>query len=323
MSIFSRNHIACSHNFILIKLCLQVIVQEIFQKVHASFQVYFLWEVQKSIVFLSHVLRVLIQQTLVCMKYVCYLLLLIVSSTLLATLPVVTSKPRGMSKEDWEHLSSLSFGLIMFASPAAKDAPSLPDLINASDLDGDIFLTIWHPVMLQEVGNLRPGRALNEGPTLLSKFNLDENVLLISDNGHEEAEEAVICLQYADGLHYDIYCEGRSVPNVHEGRLKKMPNAQQAQISQSIVAIKGNQVLLSPEKTTTVAKMRASDPYLLAQYVLENNLMKQKRWKWCKKYVTAKKIVHVSDVDIANAMATVLWDGDEETGKHLCDSKFF
>ena len=273
--------------------------------------------------FLSLVLRVPTQQTLVRIKYVCYLLLLIVSSTISATLPVVTSKPRGMSKEDWEHLSSLPFGLIVFASPVAKDAPSLPDLINASDLDGDIFLTIWHPEMLHEVGNLCPGRALKEGPIVLSKFNMDETVLLSSENGQEEA---VICLQYADGLHYDIYCGGRFVPDVHERRLQSLPNAHPASVSKNVVAIKGNQVLLlygDEEKTTTVAKMRASNPYLLAQYVFENNLMRQKRWKWCEKYVTPKAIVHVSDVDIANAMATVLWDGDEETGKHLCDSKFF
>ncbi|GFH62003.1 hypothetical protein CTEN210_18479 [Chaetoceros tenuissimus] len=237
-----------------------------------------------------------------------------VHATDFATLPVVTSKPRGMSKEDWEHLSSLPFGLLMFASPADKYAPSLPDLINASDLDGDIFLTIWHDDILHEVGNLRPGRAITQGPITLSKFKLDENVLYSSKNG--EQEEALIGLLYADGIHYDIFCRGKLISNVHETRLKSLPQAKSSHINVKIIAIKGTQVSLlcgDEEQTSTVTKLRASDPYLLAQYIFENNLIKQKRWKWCEKYVTPKKIVKVHRIDVANAMATVLWDGDEET----------
>ena len=221
-----------------------------------------------------------------------------------------------MSKEDWEHLSSLPFGLIMFASPATADALSLPDLINASDLDGDIFLTIWHEEILNEVGNLRPGREMTQGPIVLSKFNLDETVLFSSQNG--EQEEAIICLLHADGIHYDIYCQGRRIPNVHESRLLSLIQGKTRQVHIKIIAIKGSQVsLLHGEnvETTTVADLRASDPYALAQYVYENNLEKQKGWKWCQKYVTPKEIVQVYDIDIANAMATVLYDGDEETGK--------
>lgn len=186
-----------------------------------------------------------------------------------ATLPVVTSKPQGMSKEDWEHLSSLPFGLIMFASPKDRDAPSLPDLINASDLDGDIFLTIWHEDILHEVGHLRPGRKIDESPAVLSKFKLDEKVLYSSQN--EEQEEAVIGLLHADGTHYDIFCQGARIQNVCETQLQSSSEVKTSE-KIKIIAIKGNQILLQSgdkEKTTSVAKLRASDPYLLAQYVFE------------------------------------------------------
>jgi len=43
----------------------------------------------------------------------------------LATVRVVTTRPTGMNKEDWEHLSSFALGVIMFASPRNEQAKTL------------------------------------------------------------------------------------------------------------------------------------------------------------------------------------------------------
>ena len=61
----------------------------------------------------------------------------------MAILPMVSSKASKMSLSDWENLCSMPFGAIMFASPLDPMAKSLPEQINKSDLDGDLFCTIW------------------------------------------------------------------------------------------------------------------------------------------------------------------------------------
>ena len=56
-----------------------------------------------------------------------------------------------MKRKDWEHLCSLSLGMIVFASPKNPKAKSLPALINKADIDGNRifsfgtkkFLIVW------------------------------------------------------------------------------------------------------------------------------------------------------------------------------------
>ena len=59
-----------------------------------------------------------------------------------------------MNKKDWEHLSSLPLGTIVFASPKDPKAKSLPALINKSDLDGDRIFVFWDQEIINCVGDM-------------------------------------------------------------------------------------------------------------------------------------------------------------------------
>ena len=61
-----------------------------------------------------------------------------------------------MNKKDWEHLSSLPLGTIVFASPKDPKAKSLPALINKYDLDGDRIFVFWDQNNLNCVGDMPP-----------------------------------------------------------------------------------------------------------------------------------------------------------------------
>ena len=58
-------------------------------------------------------------------------------------LPLLSRKPQNMTLQDWKYLCSLSFGVVMFGSPANAHKKSLPEMINNSDLDRDNFCVIW------------------------------------------------------------------------------------------------------------------------------------------------------------------------------------
>ena len=61
---------------------------------------------------------------------------------------VVTSKPSGMSLENWNFLEGLSFGSVIFANPKPGEAP-LPVMIADGDLDGDLYFICWHQNVLE------------------------------------------------------------------------------------------------------------------------------------------------------------------------------
>ena len=61
-----------------------------------------------------------------------------------------------MKRKDWVHLSSLSLGMIVFASPKDLKAKSLPALINTSELDGDSIFVLWYQEILDCVGDMPP-----------------------------------------------------------------------------------------------------------------------------------------------------------------------
>ena len=59
-------------------------------------------------------------------------------------------------RKDWEHLSSLSLGTIVFASPKGSKAKSLPALIKKADLDGNRIFVLWDQEILNCVGDIPP-----------------------------------------------------------------------------------------------------------------------------------------------------------------------
>ena len=65
-------------------------------------------------------------------------------------LPLVTSKPEGMADTDWQFLSSLPFGAIIFGNALPGEA-SLPSKIARGDLDGDNYFICWNSEMIGQI----------------------------------------------------------------------------------------------------------------------------------------------------------------------------
>ena len=59
-------------------------------------------------------------------------------------LEVVRSKPPQMTSDNWKHLCSLRFGIVVFPRPL-EGMPSLPYQVGEGDLDGDLVreLSCW------------------------------------------------------------------------------------------------------------------------------------------------------------------------------------
>ena len=62
-------------------------------------------------------------------------------------LKTVTSKPKGMSDNDWDFLISMPYGLIVFG-PSQKST-SLPVQVADGDLDGDLYHILWDKELMR------------------------------------------------------------------------------------------------------------------------------------------------------------------------------
>jgi len=65
-------------------------------------------------------------------------------------LPVVTERPAGMSREEWDWLLERPFGEILFSNQGCQ---AVPETISEGDLDGDLYFICWDGAI---VGNLKP-----------------------------------------------------------------------------------------------------------------------------------------------------------------------
>ena len=83
-----------------------------------------------------------------------------------------------MGQDDWVFLTNLSFGAIIFGTPKDTSAQSLPEQINDSDLDGDLFSTIWNQSIVKLVSNSKKqGRLETDQYT----FNLNDEIEALFD----------------------------------------------------------------------------------------------------------------------------------------------
>ena len=62
-------------------------------------------------------------------------------------LPQLVQRPNGMSTEDWDWLTNLHFGVIIFAAPV-KGMHPLPERIALGDLDGDLYFVHLNEAIL-------------------------------------------------------------------------------------------------------------------------------------------------------------------------------
>jgi len=68
-------------------------------------------------------------------------------------LTTVTTQPFDMPKADWEFLDKLEFGSIIFSRPNVGKM-SMPEHIACGDLDGDLYLICWDPILLSHMNDV-------------------------------------------------------------------------------------------------------------------------------------------------------------------------
>jgi transcription antitermination factor NusG len=87
-------------------------------------------------------------------------------------LPVVRSKPVGMSDSTWEWMSLLHFGVVIFGNPSPGCVP-LPQTVANGDLDGDLYFVCWNEAILSSID---------------TSFDLVENMSIAEDKPSEPQE---------------------------------------------------------------------------------------------------------------------------------------
>ena len=212
-----------------------------------------------------------------------------------AILKVVSQKPYEMSAENWQHLCSLPFGSVMFASPADANEKSLPQSINNSDLDGDRFFCLWEPALLAQLQlgigiGLQTDDGNGNGGSNVDADTAEEipgeSETMIGTGDDEEEDESGS--MFKDVEKVISHCgKGRNaqVEIVHDGGKRDW-------VDQNLV--------------------RDQMPHLLADYALQKNLSEEKGWKWIKEFIYDAEITEVRSHRFqgASCQVSVLYDGD-------------
>ena len=242
-------------------------------------------------------------------------------------LPVISQKPDALSNEDWNHLCSLSFGAVMFASPVDPGSKSLPELINNSDLDGDYFCCIWDPILVSHVEK--------------NTRNNHEDALEQEIVGEETAESTLLAQEDGDdilGVQVPLLINNKSHDGVvqrklHDGRylvksgahVEIMSREEIMRDKQTVEEIlahrgKGRAAELNvrwgdgTKAWQSLAVLKDEVPDIVAQYALEAGLLDMQGWAWARDYIHDAEIVEVcSHRFLKNGIEVeVLYDGFKE-----------
>jgi len=245
-------------------------------------------------------------------------------------LPLLSSQPQEMSLQDWKHLCSLSFGVVMFGSPANAEAKSLPEMINNSDLDGDNFCVIWDADIVSCVeqnymndGGISVDDKEIEDSNLdeeMDDSNLDEEDLcgyqVPIDTGGE-VRQFVVQYELENGK-YLLKCGD------FEEQLTKEEILSDKECVDEILAHNGKkgrqaqvQVKWCIGDTTwePLQSIQKEVPDILADYALNNNLLGDRAFAWAKAYRRDAEIVEICDHKYENGKIKfiVIYDGKKDT----------
>ena len=231
-------------------------------------------------------------------------------------LEVVYRKPRKMSKADWAHINSLSFGAIMFGSPTNATDKSLPELINNSDLDGDHFCVIWDRAI---VSHVQTGQQVfkNAQSSDAKLADSDECIgIQRSINIYGEAHEGIVTSKLNDGRY--IVKSGH-----HENTMTREEILDGRSFISEVVGHKGRglrsevQVLWENETKSwqSFQTIKNDVPDILADYALTNDLLKEPKWRWARDYCHVAEIVEISKHKFTNSKVQfeVVFDGALKT----------
>jgi len=247
-------------------------------------------------------------------------------ATDLASVPVVTSKPSSMTNQDWQHLCSLSLGVVMFGSPEQRHTKSLPELINNSDLDGDRFCVIWAEQILDNLAknSLKPGRKAQLINSLT--YNVGDVVeVKLNSESYYGAKISKVCGPNVKFEAYDIQFDGEETIEkevaLYDIQKPKKRNTATTNHMKKVVNHKGSGKKLEVEiemygsqnEWRGFQEFKRLNEDLLADYAIQEKLLGSKDWKWANKHVRDAEIVLIKSLKYNTKEdryeASVVYDG--------------
>jgi len=243
-------------------------------------------------------------------------------------LRAITEKPESMTDENWDHICSLSFGAVMFSSPSDESAVSLPESINNSDLDGDLFFCLWEPTLIDHVE-----LTLRDDDVEAGAIKGDEGAVAAEEEECEEDDNNDELL----GVHVPLRIDGNACDGIvtgKEGEKYVVEFGDQKEIMsheeltadkaiiEDVVGHRGKgrnsevEVLWSGGKRSWQAfgLMKEEAPDVVAEYALKNSLMGKRGWQWTKDYLRDAEIIKIQShrCDGNTLKVAALYDGDTE-----------
>ena len=237
----------------------------------------------------------------------------------------VTEKPVNMSEKDWKHICSLAFGAVMFSSPTDANAMSLPESINNSDLDGDLFFCLWEPTLVPYLEASLLNDNNDEAGVQKEREGMTVQQRSEEDNDDDELLGLHVPLKI-DGKTCDALVTGKDREKYvvewgdHKRTLSYEELTADRAIVEDVVGHRGKgrnaevEVLWRGGKRSWQAfdLMKEEAPDAIAEYALQKNLLDQRGWKWTKDYIRDAEIIKIrSHRCHGNTVKVeVLYDGD-------------
>jgi len=205
-------------------------------------------------------------------------------------LKLVTEQPKAMSDANWELLSTMKFGIVVFASPDDPLAKTMPEQMADGDLDGDWYFVCWNLEILQSIDHNRliHSKSIAEEEESNEFICKDAEDPLINATFKWKNQEALIYARCPDGAYW-----------VKIGTESKMLTKEEIQVENQlqfvdkimthtgsgkkceIEVLWGNTVVtqeLLCEKKEEMSEM-------LVDYAVKNDLLGERDWAWCKKLI--------------------------------------
>lgn len=232
----------------------------------------------------------------------------------LHVLELVSNKPKNMTKEDWQHICSLPFGAIMFASPQDPHAKSLPEIVNSSDLDGDFFCCIWDENL---VANINPSQCAVDTEDNEKEEEEDENIgteipLKIDGKSHtgiihkklNNGDYLVKAGNIEKIITYDELINGEIV------EVKEVLGHRGKDRRADLHILWGN----GEKSWEKLATMKNGIPDRIADYALRKGLTNEKEWRWALDYQRDAVIVklHNHRTTKNSVEFEVYYDGEDK-----------
>ena len=232
-------------------------------------------------------------------------------------LPVVSHKPAAMKRDDWKHLCSIHFGLVIFATPTTPHGRSLPEQIADGDLDGDLYFLCWDREILSHMSPERflktpNNAAVAEDDPLVgqSVTTTVEGKVICGESVRKHEGEGYVCNFGANGeivlTRAEVLGDRDFMVRIHEHRGIGM---------KAQVLIEWE--LAGSTKWEPVNRYRndEANAQIIADYALSQGLLETRGWEWTQSYIRPLELVtiHEHGTQGGSLQVLVTWDnGDEE-----------